>query len=116
MWNLEVHTVHRPQAIEVKAYTPILQEFLGIPGIQLHSSTSYEIIVINWLEGVENLVPWRLSRPKKTQLVDFDGEHEHRYFKPFCKALAPTSAISTSTGIMSNAPNPNSIYFDEYLL
>jgi hypothetical protein len=64
-----------PQAIEVNAHTSVTQEFMDISGIQLHSSTPYEIIIaINWLEGVDDLVPWRLSRPKKTQRVDFDGE------------------------------------------
>jgi hypothetical protein len=53
------------------------------------------------------------STPQNPQQVDFDGEHEHYSFEPFCKAPAPTSAISTSTSILRIASNPNSIYFDE---
>jgi hypothetical protein len=112
-----VHSLYCTQTDKVKAHTSIPQNLFRVIGIQLHSSTPYvhstEItIVISWLDGGENLAPWPLSRPENTQLVGFD-EHEHYFFKLFCKAPTTASAISPSTSILHNASNSNSNYFHE---
>jgi hypothetical protein len=108
MRNSQMHFVYCTQADKVKAHTSIPQNPFRVTGIQLHSSTPYvhstEITIVrNWLGGGENLAPWPLSRPENAQY----------FFKPFCKTPPPASAISTSTSILHNASNSNSIYFDE---